>query len=358
MDKHILLVLGFCACLVHPGLAIAADSASSGGDDTGGPEGIPLGPLKLAGAVTDNRLSATLTGGYSKSLFDLTGGEPCGPEPVDLNKGAHCNFRQVNLTASTDGLWETGANPTNHLILVVQPLFEWSKYDIAPIPQQPKLPAKCSDLKTSLSDPDCNPQTGKPSHDTNLSPADSWWMLSGYPDLQYRVGTLKQDGKNVRADQVVYGGGFRYLFPANTQNFWATWPYLGLSWDEVHNFGATNAPEPSGIRAHYLTVNGQVEFRIPGTDNLLNSSGGKWIFLSNLSTSHPTSGSGGWEFSKTFQLIVDLGGKLTPVVSYQSGSDKGFSFDSKWLVGVAYPLLSHAGSVDKEPMFGSTAGQK
>jgi hypothetical protein len=325
------IVIGFIG-----GVSMAADADS--------PEASPaleksvrLGPLKFAGGIADGKVASSLTGGYVEKLLPIASLSKCYDDQFKV--GAYCSLSQIDLNATVDAAWKTGADAPNHAVASLQPTFEYEFHHSGPAssPQYDPNHPECADPEKYLESSFCM-------EGLNDAGSHGVFAIGVYPDVQYRRGSVMQGGVAYDANQLIYGGGSRFLFPALRSSIWATWPYLSIGYDAVHDYGSNSAPAPDGVKDHYLVMEGQVEIYIPGTARLFRAPSNS-IILAKLNESHAPGGK--WEDAQTFQLIVDIGGKLKPAVTYQAGTDKGFKYDKQILVGLVYALFDHQAGVSK-----------
>ncbi|HTB90755.1 MAG TPA: hypothetical protein VK743_22495 [Steroidobacteraceae bacterium] len=340
----------FCGFALLGSFACAADTAApSQGNDAAPSTGeitLPWGPLKFtAGPQSDGALGAALKGSATnqvgKNLYETPA---CGDVAV---KEAFCNQLVAAFNFNVDAAWQTningsnsGGNNKNNATLTFDPVFDWMLWskNLARSDAKDAADKECAEARKA------NPADPFPDACKKVLTLPVPWIhylvVSAYPDLEYRYGTFNQSGTNYTANQFVYGGGFRLLVPTIINGVFANWPYLGVTYTNATNYGASNLPIAAGSQNRYLNVNGRVELNI----NWLRASHGIGLLvLADVTASHPTGasmGSASWQSAKLFQLIVDTGSKtgLKPALTYRTGTDKGMTYDRQVIFGVLWDI--------------------
>jgi len=166
-------------------------------------------------------------------------------------------------------------------------------------------------------------------------------VVASYPDLEYRYGHFTVSGTDYTANQLIYGGGVRLLYPSIINSVFANWPYISAAYTSATNYGASNLPVSTATPNHFLVLNERVELNLPGVRERLKVG---VLILADVTESHPISSSLGpsWQTAKLFQLIIDTGSTtgLKPALTYRSGTDRGMTYDRQIIFGVLWDIWS------------------
>jgi len=319
-------------------------------DPTKEQQTIQLGDLKFAfGPQSSGDFGATLKGGVAEKLASLhDSGCYAAHAPDDMA----CSDWYAVLNANVDAAWSSAAHGStqneNNATIVLNPsiYYEYGHRHFSSTLSEinghiagcnRSTPAGLSGpalLKAKEANPgDCFYQSPPPfSHN---------FVLSLYPDIEYRYGTFNQAGSTYTANQLLVGTGAKVLYPARIGGFLANWPYLSLGYDVAKNYGNSDLPTPSSFQDHYIVANGRIEFFIPGFKALTGVTG---IALIDLTDSKQTGGVGrssGWQVARMFQLIIDTtgAGGLKPALTYRSGVNRGMTYDRQVIFGVLWNIL-------------------
>jgi hypothetical protein len=328
--------------------AVATQTASGDvpGAQTSDSVTIPLGPLKFtAGPQSDGTLGATLKGGATGTLYRLWAGPPgCDNDTKDVVP--FCNQGDLALTFDVDAAWSTnisGSTSTassnkNNATLTFDPSLYWilGQKDLTPRAQHIHncaVAEKAAGGKVP-NDPDCKWILDHLEYSHYL-------VVASYPDLEYRYGHFTVSGTDYTANQLIYGGGVRLLYPSIINSVFANWPYISAAYTSATNYGASNLPVSTATPNHFLVLNERVELNLPGVRERLKVG---VLILADVTESHPISSSLGpsWQTAKLFQLIIDTGSTtgLKPALTYRSGTDRGMTYDRQIIFGVLWDIWS------------------
>lgn len=326
-----LLVIACGPALALEGGAGAAAAAAAG---EGVAKTFKKGPFEISVGLVDE---AVRVGVSSKESWEF-GKRPKTDECTPPAPGAvaECRAALGAVEVSLDGSWKNEDGALNYGTLGFRPQWLYERYSVRPTVVS-QVPAKCADLATALSDPECIvPRSTKSS---SLS-------FAVFPDVTYRYGDYEVAGTRFEANQMIYSGGFTTYFPATIGGsatggspIWhsfATAPYLELSYAKVDDIDSDNPPPPpDGVKDEYLVAEGDVALYVPWSE-LYN--GQPWIAHANVVGSREADG-GDWEYARSYELLIQLEDELQVAASYKSGSDKGFDYDRQVLLGIVYTFL-------------------
>lgn len=288
-----------------------------------------FGPFKLSVGQVDSNIGVGLNGSYDDVLTFF---ESLSTDPAKKNYPFTDVTTGAMLSLSVDGAWRSGSENHSYGTLIFQPqFFQMFVGKKAPKNPGPFIPPD-SCQKESMENPksECLPSADY------LEGRAPIFGYSLYPDLQYRVGNIEQGGKTYNANQTIYGGGVRLFYPATIGQFWAASPYVSASYVGINSSEDNDLPVPDDVHDKYLTVDGQVAVYVPFTEKL---SCHAWTAQAKLTGSHPTSGGGGWEVARSYELLMQVGTSLKPALTYKTGTDKGLDYDRQLLLGVVWSFL-------------------
>jgi hypothetical protein len=355
MRKELALTMGLVAMALSVAGRCATTDAqtppSTDGNASSDQFTLPLGPLKFtAGPQSNGTLGATLKG----SATDQLDNTPLYISPGCLDpavREAFCNQFVGALTFDVDAAWSTNIGGTsssstnssagnkNNATVTFDPSLDWMVWskNIDHSDAEQAAVRACAKAHEEHPDVPLSPEclaviSGPPAFHHYV-------VLAAFPDLEYRYGTFNEAGTDYTANQFVYGGGVRALVPTLINGTFANWPYLGISYTNAKNYGASNLPIAAGAQNRYLNINGRIELNI---DWLRASHGIGLLALADVTGSHPTASSGGasWQNAKLFQLIIDTGSKtgLKPALTYRNGTDRGMTYDRQVIFGVLWDI--------------------
>lgn len=331
---------------VTPLVCLSADPGTSREDDDAPSYSRKVGPLTLSAGVVDTKIRVGVDGKYDKTFHKFQAS--CSDGVPTSDKMAHCRFGTLGGTVKLDSAWKSGSDARNYLDLNLSGsvLQELSGFQL-PKPPPPGVDCSISQggvLTPSPIDPRCNT-------------SERSWAFGGilYPELGYRYGNIDQGGKSYDANQVYYGGGLKFYTAepdtprVEDRTFFVESPYVSFAYNKVDNNGGTDAPAPEGIDNEYLVTEGFLNVylqaphvlekaildRVRGPGSGCRPAPGHLFSVSaKLTGSHPTSG-GGWEVAREYKLVMQTGTSLTPMLSYKTGEDRGFTYDKQVLLGFA-----------------------
>jgi len=336
MRKSLRLV-GVAACLL---IAAAAPVAWSDQSDIGQAGESTLtkafGPFKFTAGPTDNgSFGATLDGEGRKTVCSACFSSASSPPPENVNRFWYPAFWYLGY--ATTGTWSNDSNSPNNASISLKPGVDGALFHGIFSAVDPNAPA-----------PKCD-QNGHCDQPLAKLPA----LLVGmgaYADVEYRVGTFPSGSTTARVRQSLGGGGVYFVIPPPSQWGWViVWPRISATYYapfSTNQVGDESALLPPDVKLNYV----QTEFHTTlglGPKGWKTQDAEMFPFKLDVmySGSKATSGSTtAWQNLWKIQLSTGLIGskRVTPVLSYQSGIDRGFTYDRQWLLGALVEFFDPA----------------
>jgi hypothetical protein len=282
-----------------------------------------FGPFKFtAGPDSSGDLAANLDGkGQKSGALDN----------IDLVENVEKFWLPAfyNVAYSAGGTWSSDAHSARNATLSLKPGIDTAVFHGA---YEAGKPAQCS---------------SDSSHCGTYSVFPSLWLgLGAYTDLQYRYGTVQQNGGLAGVNQFNAGGGMYAVGPWLTESKVVSIdsaPRLSATYYHPVSTSGGTLTLPNGIKADTLQTEFHIELGL-WPRGALHADNKDYPFKLDIlydGTKPTTGASQQWQNLWKLQLYTNLLklGSATPAITYQTGKQAGFSYDHQVILGVLVRFL-------------------
>lgn len=344
------LFIFFAALFLAPAVALAASKSDAAQSITKAHQ-YNLGPFKLNfGPQTDGHFGASLKG-EKAYLIKLFSSLPKPSKPPSVNTTAW--FGYANVDIGVDSGWNSSSSSSNNATISIKPTMTLGAVSVSGGGKIPirDLPSKKQKVCDQLSkDVGAAIKAKDFAKETKLvgifrdggcivyhDPYHDIAAFSFYPSFQYRYGAFTQNGKHYVANQAVVGAGAKVFFPWQLNNWWASWPFVSVTYYHVINHSGSTIPIPKTIKDDYISAEGKLDVLLP----IPVRGRARGLELSiDIKASKATTGVGrNWEVLKSIQLLANIGGNWHPGITYQEGKNGGFRYDKQIIIGFTAELF-------------------